>query len=145
MDANPTVTCSVTFEFLTSTGSVLRKVTHKTCTLRIIRNEHRAMFVEATAGKSQPLKLSVADIQVHNKFMNEGKATVKFKKENCTMLLSNAPPAPLTKFLQTMLVKYVVDPKSSKEVSLRKQLLSNKPVSRKKNVHIEVICLSKCV
>lgn len=128
MDANPTLTCTAIFEWLNTKGSVLRKVTHKSCTLRIIRNEHRAMFVEATAGKSQPFKLSVNDIQIHNKFMNEGKATVKFKKENCTMLLSNAPPASLTKFLQTMVIKYAADPKSSKDVSLRKQLLSNKPM-----------------
>lgn len=127
MDANPTVTCSVTLEWLNSQGSVLRKITYRSCTLRIIRNEHRAMFVEATAGKSKPLKLSVIDIQIHNKFMNEGKATLKFKKENCTMLLSNAPPASLIKFLQTIVIKYAVDPKN-KEISLRKQLLSNKPV-----------------
>lgn len=127
MDANPAITCTATIERLNPKGSVLRKETHKTCTLRIIRNEHRAMFVEITVGKSQPQKLCVADIQVHNKFMNEGKATIKFKKENCTLFLSNAPPASLAKFLQTMVVKYSVETKG-KEVSLRKQLLSNKPV-----------------
>lgn len=127
--ANPTITCSTTFEWLNPKGSsVLRKVTYKSCTLRIVRNEHRVMFVEATTtGKTtKPFKLNATDIQIHNKFMNEGKATVKFKKENCNMLLSNAPPASLTKFLQTMLIKYVVD--NGKDVSLRKQLLSHKPV-----------------
>lgn len=136
--------CSVSFEWLSPTGSILRKVTHKTCSLRIIRNEHRAMFVETTAGKLQPFKLNVADIQVFNKFIHEGKATVKFKKENCTMFLSNAPPALLTKFLQTMLVKYAVDPKTNKDVSLRKQLLSNKQkqyeeISPVTNVELEKV------
>lgn len=127
MDANPIVTCSVALEWLNPKGSVIRKATHKACTLRIIRNEFRAMFVEVVAGKSQPFKLSVTDIHVHSKFMNEGKATIKFKKENCSMFLSNAPPALLIKFLQTMVVKYSAE-SGNKETSLRKQLLSNKPV-----------------
>lgn len=140
MDANSIVTCSVTLEWLTSKGNVLRKATHKTCRLRIIRNDLRAMYVEVTAGKSQPFKLSVADIHVHSKFMNEGKATIKFRKENCTMFLSNAPPALLIKFLQTMVVKYSAE-SGDKETSLRKQLLSNKPVRILKLLPLQVVLL----
>lgn len=58
--------------------------------------------------------------------MSEGKASIKFKRENCTLYLSNAPPAQLVTFLRTMVVKHEVEPK--REESLRKQLLSNKPV-----------------
>lgn len=107
MDSNGcSLTCTVTLEWLNSQGSILRKVTHRTALLRLIRNNQREMLVEVQAEKANTsTKLLLKNISVFNKFMTEGKASVKFKEQNCTLFLSNAPSSQLISFLKTIFIK----------------------------------------
>ncbi|XP_050457326.1 ATP-dependent DNA helicase PIF1 [Cataglyphis hispanica] len=107
MDSNGcSLTCTVTMEWLNSQGSILKKATHRTALLRLIRNNQREMIVEIQAGKANvSTKLPLKSISVFNKFMTEGKASIKFKEQNCTLFLSNAPSSQLISFLKTIFIK----------------------------------------
>ncbi|KOC66579.1 ATP-dependent DNA helicase PIF1 [Habropoda laboriosa] len=121
------ITCSVTIEWTNSQGSMLKKSNHRTASLRLIRNNFREMFVEVCAEKSNATtKLSLKSISVFNKFMTEGKATIIFKKENCTLFLSNAPTAQLINFLKTIYVKVTGQSEQAGKNLLKEKLLSDK-------------------
>lgn len=119
--------CAVNIEWINKQGTVQRKVAHKQANLRLIRNERRDIFVEVALEKASPIKLLLKGISVHKKFMNEGKASIKFQPLDCTLYLSNAPPGQLLTFLRTIFVKMTGE-KSGPETntSLRTQLLSGK-------------------
>lgn len=126
--SDSSLTCTVNIEWLNSHGTILRKVTHKAGTLRLIRNGFREMFIEVSATKAAPVKLLMKSINVHKKFMAEGKASIVFQDEKCNLYLSNAPPGNLLAFLRTMFVKMTGEKNEPKaDTSLRTQLLSNKP------------------
>ncbi|XP_077259188.1 pif1 DNA helicase [Temnothorax americanus] len=100
------LTCTVAVEWLNAQGSILRKATHRTASLRLIRDTQRELLVEVRAEKANALtKLPLRGISVFNKFMTEGKASIKFKEQNCTLFLSNAPSSQLINFLKTIFVK----------------------------------------
>ncbi|XP_043591406.1 ATP-dependent DNA helicase PIF1 isoform X3 [Bombus pyrosoma] len=121
------VTCSVTIEKTNSQGSILRKTNHRTVTLRLIRNNLREIFIEVRAEKGNLLtKLSLRSISVFNKFMTEGKASIKFKEENCTLFLSNAPTSQLINFLKTLYIKVSSQSDQAVKNPLKERLLSNK-------------------
>lgn len=122
-----TLTCSVNLEWKNNQGDLLRKVTHKTAFLRLIRNDSRDMFIEVSAEKSAKIKLQLKNINVHKKFMAEGKASIVFQDVKCTTYLSNAPPGNLLAFLRTIFVKMTGEKtKDDLNKSLRTQLLTNK-------------------
>lgn len=79
----------------------------KAAQLRVLRNNFREMFVEITAlgGKSAPLKLRLQRFAVHKKFVAEGKASIHFQDENCTVFMTNAPTGSLCAFLRLLIVK----------------------------------------
>lgn len=120
--------CTANIEWLNPQGCVYRKVSFKSGQLRIIRNEHKVMFIEVSGDKSAPIKLQIKAISVHNKFMNEGKASIKFNEISCSLILSNAPPSQLLTFMKTLFVKVAAD-KGGGALPLRAQLLSSKPKS----------------
>ncbi|XP_076645770.1 pif1 DNA helicase [Halictus rubicundus] len=120
------VTCSVVIEWTNSQGSMLKKVNHRTATLRLIRNNFREMFIEVRAEKANATtKLPLKSISVFNKFMTEGKASIKFKADNCTLFLSNAPTSQLITFLKKIYVKITNQDETVKN-PLKERLLSNK-------------------
>ncbi|XP_076181027.1 pif1 DNA helicase [Ptiloglossa arizonensis] len=122
------VTCSVIIEQTNSQGVIQKKVNHRSATLRLFRNNFREMFVEIRAEKSNLVtKLSLKSINVFNKFMSDGKASIKFKDENCTLLLSNAPTTQLINFLKTIFIKMTNQAEKTAKNPLREKLLSNKP------------------
>lgn len=126
------VTCAITLEWLNGQGATTRKVVYKNATIRLIRNEIREIYIEVSNEKSSPIKLRMRGIMVHKKFMNEGKASIKFVDEKCTVFLSNAPPSPLMMFLRTLVVKMSGEKVEDKETvakNLRAHLLSSKPNS----------------
>lgn len=130
MDPNNcnTITCTANMEWRNPQGTVQRKISHKSACLKIIRNEHRQMYVEVTTAKSAPIRIQLKGINVHKKFMNEGKASIEFKEDRCFLYLSNAPPSHLLGFLKTMFIKMTGErPEQGTSTSLRNQLLSNKP------------------
>lgn len=75
---------------------------------------------------------SFTGINVHSKFMAEGKASIRFNDEKCTLFLSNAPPGLLVQFLKVIFVKITTGQTSNaetKEEMLKKtraHLLSEK-------------------
>lgn len=123
------IKCAVSIEWLTATGTVQRKVAHKSALVTLKRNQLRDIFLEITADKFIPVQLKIKNVSVHNKFMVEGKASIKFKDVNCTLFLSNAPASNLLNFLKVVFIKINADacktPPSSKS-TLREQLLSGK-------------------
>ncbi|KAJ8945724.1 hypothetical protein NQ314_009086 [Rhamnusium bicolor] len=122
------LTCAVNIEWLNKQGIVQRKLTQKKANLRLIRNERKEILVEVTAEKTAPVKLLLKGISVHKKFMNEGKASIKFQPLNCTLYLSNAPTGQLLTFLRTIFVKMTGGQSATNaNTSLRTQLLSHKP------------------
>lgn len=128
MENENVLSCSVNIEWLNPQGIIQRKLAHKSAFLRLIRSDIREIFIEVTAGKSVPVKLALKGISVHKKFMNEGKASIKFQDARCTMYLSNAPPNQLLTFLRTLFVKMTGEKSvPNSKTSLRTQLLSNKP------------------
>lgn len=144
MDSNCTVSCTINLEYSNPQGVVLHKVTHKKGLLRIVRNEFRNMYVEISGEKSQAIKLMLKGFTVHNKFMHEGKTSIKFQDPRCILFLSNAPPSQLSGFLKTIFIKMTGTEKTGKnlDTSLRTQLLSNKPrqwdeISPVTNVELE--------
>ncbi|KZC10480.1 PREDICTED: ATP-dependent DNA helicase PIF1 [Dufourea novaeangliae] len=124
---NCSVTCSVTAEWTNSQGSIQKKTNHRLATIRLIRNNFREMFVEVRADKgSLTTKLLLKSISVFNKFISDGKATIKFKEENCTLFLSNAPTAQLISFLKTIYIKITNQTEQTGKNLLKERLLSNK-------------------
>lgn len=99
----------------------------------ILRNDIREMFLEIKQEKLTTTKLKLKDINVFKKFMSEGKATIKFNGERCSVFFSNAPPGNLMFFLKTLFIKMTKENEENKGVSkedmhkkLRTHLLSEK-------------------
>lgn len=126
-DNNTILCCAVNVEWLSKQGTVERKFSHKKANLHLIRNDRREIFIEIAPEKLTPIKLQLKNVNVHKKFMNEGKACIKFLASNCTLYLSNAPPGQLLLFLKTIFIKMTGEkdaPKSN--TPLRNQILSGK-------------------
>lgn len=121
------LTCTATMEWLNSQGSILKKITHRTATLRLIRDNQHEMLIEVQAEKvNARTRLTLKSISVFNKFMTEGKASIKFKEQNCTLFLSNAPSSQLINFLKVIFIKLTGrNEESSLKNPLREKLLSN--------------------
>lgn len=122
------LSCAATVEWMTPQGSIIRKVSHKTASLRLIRNEFREMFMEISSDKHAAIRLALKGINVFKKFMIEGKASVKFQEAGCTLFISNAPPTNLVSFLRTIFVKMTGDKEVStpSKQNMRAKLLSGK-------------------
>ena len=120
------VTCTARLEWLNAEGCITRQVNHKTATLRLIRNNFREMLVEVRAEKANAvIKFALRAISVFNRFMSEGKASIKFQDDKCTLFLSNAPVAQLVGFLKTIFVKMTGQSEKVTKGSMRDKLLSN--------------------
>lgn len=131
MENDSIVKCAINTEWLSASGSTIKKISYKFGTLRLIRNEVKEMFVEMSSDKTVPIKLRLKSISVHKKFMMEGKASIKFADEKCTLFLSNAPPGTLIVFLRTLMVKLTGENSDeTKELikkNFRAHLLSGRP------------------
>ncbi|XP_013189823.1 ATP-dependent DNA helicase PIF1 [Amyelois transitella] len=125
------LSCAVTVEWTTPQGSILRKVAHKTASLRLIRNEFREMYMEISSDKSANIRLALKGINVFKKFMAEGKASVKFQEVGCTLFISNAPPTNLVTFLRTIFVKMTGDKEKKTDTMPSKQGMRAKLLSGK--------------
>lgn len=131
MDLNDSsISCAVNIIWNDVQGQNIRKVTHKIAMLKLIRNDLREIFIEVSTDKTKPIKLKLSGIAVHKKFMNEGKASINFNNERCTLFMSNAPPGSLLLFLKTIFVKISgeknVDP-AEMQKKIRAHLLSGLP------------------
>lgn len=124
------LSCAVTLEWVSPQGEVVRKVNFKTATLRLIRNEFHEIYMEVSSQKQASVKLAVKAINVFKKFMAEGKASIKFQEDRCSVFISNAPPTNLVTFLRTLFVKMTGDKeKLTSKVNMRSKILSGKTKS----------------
>lgn len=122
-----TLSCTVNLEWKNVQGNILRKVAYKSALLRLIRSDSREMFIEVSSEKTAKIKLQLKGINVHKKFMAEGKASIVFQEIKCTLYLSNAPPGNLLGFLRTLFVKMTGEKtQNNLNTSLRTQVLSHK-------------------
>ncbi|XP_034950942.1 ATP-dependent DNA helicase PIF1 [Chelonus insularis] len=98
--------CSITLEWISMQGVTTRKVNYRSAQLRLIRNNIRQILIQIQADKTKTVfKLLLHNINILNRFMHEGKATIKFNEEGCTLFLFNAPESQLTSFLKTIFIK----------------------------------------
>lgn len=130
---NASVSCNINIEWQNAQAVVIRKIANKYGTLKIIRNDLRELFIEVSLEKQQsPIKMKIKSISVHKKFMAEGKASIKFADDKCTIFLSNAPPGILVQFLKTLFIKMTnenVPDKNKEDIqkNIRAHMLSGKP------------------
>lgn len=130
---DPVLNCTVVVEWFNAQAVTMRKIQYKNATVNIQRNDIREMFLEVSQEKHSTTKLKLKDINVFKKFMNEGKASIKFNSEKCNVLFSNSPPGCLIFFLKTLFIKMSKDNEDNKGVTqeamqkkLREHLLSEK-------------------
>lgn len=128
MESENSVTCAVNIEWINNQGSLSRKMSHKSANVRLFRNGARQILLIVRPDKgSGETTLPLKAFTVFQKFVSEGKASIKFGESKCTLFLSNAPPAQLMSLLKTMFVKITSD--KEKNVSnnpLKDRLLSNR-------------------
>lgn len=129
----PEINCTVSVEWLNQQAVTMKKIAYKNATVKIQRNDLREMFLEITQEKQSKTKLKLKDINVFKKFMNEGKASIKFNSEKCNVMFSNCPPGCLIFFLKTLFIKLTKDSDDNKGVTkedmqkkLREHMLSEK-------------------
>ncbi|CAG4952282.1 unnamed protein product [Colias eurytheme] len=132
------LSCAATVEWMTAQGSVTRKISLKTASLRLIRNEFREMFMEVSSEKQAATRLALKGINVFKKFMAEGKASIKFQEAGCTVFISNAPPTNLVSFLRTIFVKMTGDREQSTNKTPSKQTVRAKLLSGKAQAFEEI-------
>ncbi|KAK2583374.1 hypothetical protein KPH14_009365 [Odynerus spinipes] len=130
MDADScSLSCAAVVEWVNTHGSIVRKINHKPAVLRLVRNNLREIIVEISSKKANvTTKLPLKKVSVFNKFMAEGKASIKFQEQNCTLFLSNAPSASLINFLKTIFIKMTGQIEKGLNNPLREKLLSNVPL-----------------
>lgn len=120
--------CGGNIEWLNSSQMVTKQVKVKTMDLQLIQNEFREIYLTIKSQNKINLKLPLVEVNIHKKFIVEGKATLHFTKDNVRVMISNAPPSLLMSFLKTLFVK-LTSRKNSPKVNTREQLLSKKPQS----------------
>lgn len=130
---DPVLNCCASIEWLNSQAVTMKKIQYKNAMIKIVRNDIREMFLEISQDKVTTTKLKLKDITVFKKFMNEGKASIKFNTEKASLFISNAPPGCLIFFLKTLFIKITKEIESNKGISkqdmhkkLRTHLLSEK-------------------
>lgn len=121
--------CQVSLEYFDSGQNVISKKTvYKICTLRLIRNEFRELFLDIRGDKvKRPIRHQLISMSVFKKFMAEGKASIKFEKDKLNLFISNAPPSQLFNFMKLMTIKLAGSDAPVKNT--RTKLLSSKPPS----------------
>lgn len=125
--------CAVNIEWLNSQELTMKKLQYKNGMVKMLRNGIRELILEVSQEKMATTKLKMKDVNIFKKFMNEGKASIKFNTEKCNVFLSNCPPGSLILFLKTLYIKMTSEKAENKGLSkeemhkkLRTHLLSEK-------------------
>lgn len=126
MTDNAVLECQVSIEYMDKAkSSVCGKVTFKSAVLKLIRNEFRDLYLQIHGNNGKrTMRYQLKSINIMKKFMSEGKATIIFQDDRCTMFISNAPPSQLFNFLKFMVVKTIKVDETPKHV--RTMMLSTK-------------------
>ena len=105
----PILDCCCTFETFT-TSQTQKKETYKKAVISLNRNEFSELVLnigvsEKGANKSRNIILRDCDINIHRKFVKEGKVTMDFKEARTKLMISNAPRNELTIFVKSLASK----------------------------------------
>ncbi|GAB1606439.1 ATP-dependent DNA helicase PIF1-like [Argonauta hians] len=98
------LTCWVSVQEISPLGSVVKKVQYKNAALSLGRDEYSEIILRLFVGKRE-LSYMLRDIQIHKKFLKDGKATIKILDKSLLLMLSNCPPDQLMIFLKTLNTK----------------------------------------
>lgn len=104
MDASE-LQCTVNVEKLNGKGVVLRRNVYKSCTTILGRDQFGDILLRIMAKEQSVQNFLLKDINVHGRFVKEGKATIKLVTQNILVMLSNCPPHKLSAFLACLKVK----------------------------------------
>jgi ATP-dependent DNA helicase PIF1 len=119
--------CVMTIEELSKVGDVLKSSVHKSVFLSVGRNEFRDIVLKVELQKKE-LTFALRELQIHKKFVKDGKATIKIPDRNLNLLINNCPPDKLIYFLKLVSTKFECG-RMKGFVSERKKLLSDVPKS----------------
>ncbi|XP_064105894.1 ATP-dependent DNA helicase PIF1-like [Macrobrachium nipponense] len=122
----PVLGCTLVVEHLAPGGTVRKSVSHQQVKLILGRNEFRDIILRVDSPK-QSHKFPIRDIQLHKRFIKEGKATIFLKDLKINLMISNAPPNQLLIFMKTLASKQAIP--DGKVISARQRLLSCAPSS----------------
>ncbi|KAK3859893.1 hypothetical protein Pcinc_034023 [Petrolisthes cinctipes] len=128
----PALQCSLTVETLHPNAATIKhSVTHKKVKLILGRNKFRDMIILVESPKHSFQYQVKGELQLHKRFMKEGKATVCLREANMNLMISNAPPNQLLVFLRMLASKKAVmgTENGTEGVSARTRLLSTLPKS----------------
>ncbi|XP_068217056.1 ATP-dependent DNA helicase PIF1 [Palaemon carinicauda] len=120
----PILGCTVIVEHIAPAGTVRKSVSYKHAKLILGRNEFRDIILRLE-GPKETLKFAIKEVQLHKRFMKEGKATIFLKDVKINLMLSNAPPNQLLVFMRTLASKQAIP--EGKAITARQRLLSTAP------------------
>ena len=114
--------CCLTVENLNSNGVVTKRPTFKSITVVLGRDEFRDIVSsQSPLGKTFLLK----ELTIHNRFLQEGKATIKSLTQKIQIMFRNCPPNQLATSLKCLSLK-LAQSKQNGIASNRRRLLSDK-------------------
>lgn len=115
---------------------------------------YRDMIIRVETPKQSFQYQVKGELQLHKRFMKEGKATVSLRQARTNLMISNAPPNQLLVFLRMLASKKAVMglENGKEEVSVRQRLLSTlpksfdeiSPLTFKVCIYIYIFFLSVC-
>lgn len=127
MDASE-LQCTTNVEKLSGQGIVLRRTVYKSCSTILGRDQFGDIVLRIVAKQQTVQNFSLKEINIHRRFVKEGKATIKLVTQNVLVMLSNCPPDKLAAFLACLKVKLTV--KTNEGLTgARKRLRSELPRS----------------
>lgn len=120
------VSCSVKIETaIVKSNNLIHKSCHRNSKLSLGRNEFREIILQVSAS-SFSTSYVMKNVNIHKRFMKDGKATITLKDDNVSIMLSNCPPNVLLLFLRTLATKIRVGEGMSTPLSIKQRLLSEK-------------------
>ncbi|XP_065177626.1 ATP-dependent DNA helicase PIF1-like [Sycon ciliatum] len=101
------VECTLNKEFLLPNGEVGRREAHKSAKLSLCRASSSAIVLRISQpdNKETAYRLKIGQVQLHKRFLKEGRSTIVLAEPKARLFLSNCPPGHLSSFLRTMMIK----------------------------------------
>nr|XP_009861135.1 ATP-dependent DNA helicase PIF1-like [Ciona intestinalis] len=128
MSENTSITCNICVESISGSKNVVKRETIKNGNLTLWRNEQKEIVLLLTRSKKET-KFVLYDIQIHCKFMKEGKGSITLTNHNVSFLLSNCPPKNLRQFFKVLSVKMTRFKQQHNKITDRKKLLMTSQIN----------------
>lgn len=104
MDASE-LQCTINVERHTRQGIVQQRTVYKSCTTILGRDQFGDIVLRILAKQQIVQNFLLKEINIHRRFVKEGKASIKLVTQNVLVMLSNCPPDKLAAFLACLKVK----------------------------------------